>query len=317
MISGGFTFISEIVNIDGGELELTDGMIIRKAKPEEIDAFKKGILVDEPLTANYFEMEWSPVDEKGGFSGKPIENPKDWKYSGICFEGTDAILRNMQKVFNLHTFPISSACRLAYLSVDGSIAMRSSISETCENYISSFSRVPEINIDSDWIDEFRTTWSLYNQLDEEFSFINHATDSFDTLKRIPESSDLLIVGYLSIIESIITHAPRLTESLDSINHQFRNKMILLSKRFSNPIDLESFFPVSKGETNSAKREENIWKKLYHYRSNIAHGTKPDFGKELKILKNQQTVRNFLKEVAKQLMVYALEEPQFICDLKKC
>ena len=184
---------------------------------------------------------------EGAFTGKTIEDSQDWKYNGISFEGNNEKINNMQKVFNLHTCPISPACTIAYSTKDGSIASYSGLSATCEKYISNFKPLMPMTIDAGWIDEFRNIWSLYNELDEEYSFINHAIDSFDTLKRVPESSDLLIVGYLSIIESLITHAPRLAESLDSINHQFRNKMILLCKRFTHRVDLKDFFPLVKGE----------------------------------------------------------------------
>ena len=71
MISGGFTFISEILKIDGEELELTDGLMIRKATAEEIKVFKKllplgGLLESLLFRVNYFEIEWEPNDG-GGF----------------------------------------------------------------------------------------------------------------------------------------------------------------------------------------------------------------------------------------------------------
>lgn len=316
MLSSGFSFFSEIINIDGHTLDLIDGYKIRKATLEEINAFKPLLPVNAIVKYSRYEIEWQK-NGSGRHSGNFIEDIQNWKYWGVSFEGNGNERYEIGKIFNLLSNNVDLAFTVFYYSKVKKIIGHTGISPICGQLTSNPGPTPTIIIDSDWISEFEKNWTAYNKLDEEYSFINHAIDNFNSLKVISSGSDLLIVGYFSIIESLITHPPRLAESLDSINHQLRNKMILLCKRFGRTTDLEEFFPATKAENVSATKEETVWKKLYHYRSNIAHGTKPDFKKELSILKDKGTVIKFLRETVKNLIVYALEEPQFINDLKKC
>ena len=78
---------------------------------------------------------------------------------------------------------------------------------------------------------------------------------------------------------------------------------------NTPNQKTQFFPNTS--------ESAIWKKLYAYRSNIAHGSKPDFAKELLVLKDDSTAQNFLKLVVKMLLRHSLIEPQLYTDLKEC
>ena len=59
------------------------------------------------------------------------------------------------------------------------------------------------------------------------------------------------------------------------------------------------------------------KKLYGYRSALAHGTPADFKTKFQILKDPATVLNFLKEATKLTLLFAMKEPEFLADLKKC
>jgi len=136
-----------------------------------------------------------------------------------------------------------------------------------------------------------------------------AADRFFSLKSFPESSEFMVIGLFSVLESLITHAPELTEPMDSLNHQVKTKMSLLSKRFSQPLDYDFFF--GSGDVSS------IWGRLYEYRSKIAHGDDADFQKKLKLLRNPENATSFLKEAAKLLILCALREPQLISDLKQC
>ena len=86
-------------------------------------------------------------------------------------------------------------------------------------------------------------------------------------------------------------------------------MNLLSKRFERPLDYKSFFGIDSSD--------KVWGKLYDYRSHLAHGDEPDFGKRFKILQKSANAIKFLKEASKLLIKLALAEPQLISDLKQC
>ena len=54
-----------------------------------------------------------------------------------------------------------------------------------------------------------------------------------------------------------------------------------------------------------------------YRSDIAHGNIVDFEKKYKILKSTENVNSFLSEIIKNVILLAIEKPEFLSDLKKC
>lgn len=152
-------------------------------------------------------------------------------------------------------------------------------------------------------------YDLMKSIHGQYSFLDKAIKKYLALDNISPNSDLLVLGYFSIIESLITHAPRGNETLDSINHQIVNKMILLRKRFVRSLDYYEYFKEDK--------EEAIWKKLYKYRSCLAHGSTPHFDKDLMVLENKDKVFMFVLEALKLLIIASLKEPVLISDLRNC
>ena len=57
--------------------------------------------------------------------------------------------------------------------------------------------------------------------------------------------------------------------------------------------------------------------MYEYRSAIAHGVKPDFAKDLQILKSHDHALELLKETVKAVIRQVLVEPTLIHDLREC
>jgi len=146
-------------------------------------------------------------------------------------------------------------------------------------------------------------------LEKKYEFIHNSLRNFYDLRSIPEESNLLIVGYFSIIESLVAHKPRQAESLDSISSQLKNKLILLFKKFPSKVDYSYYFGKGKSHT--------IWGKLYTFRSGVAHGNEINFKGDLQILKSKHNVQLFLKEVIKNLLLLSINDPEFIKDLKSC
>ncbi len=138
-------------------------------------------------------------------------------------------------------------------------------------------------------------------------YIYKAISEFFQLKALPRQSSMIILGYFAVIESLVAHNPK--DDFDSLNHQISTKMTLLSKRFERQLDYA-------GQFGQLEREK-ILKKLYAYRSALAHGTPADFKTQFQILKDPATVLNFLKEATKLTLLFAMKEPEFLADLKKC
>ena len=117
------------------------------------------------------------------------------------------------------------------------------------------------------------------------------------------------MGIFSVIESLIAHTPRLAESLDSISHQISGKMILLDRRFEETMNRPEVF----GDVPDKK----LWKRLYYYRSKVAHGQEPSFTGDFSILGDHGTVHQFLFEKCQALLRYSIMEPQLVADLREC
>lgn len=175
--------------------------------------------------------------------------------------------------------------------------------------ISSPNAVVPMSIGQEDIEEIREISRLYAELPKDYEQIHHAVRNFELLKQIPETSELLVIGYFAIIESLVAHKPRGPENLDSTTHQVAAKLALLQKRFAKPVVSADFF----GDV----QEKKVWTKLYAFRSDLAHGNIPDFQKELRVLKDRATVTRFLKNTLKCLIVLAMKEPEFVADLKQC
>ncbi len=128
------------------------------------------------------------------------------------------------------------------------------------------------------------------------------------LKGLPHESPLRFLGYFAILESLLTHDPKPGDPYDSITRQVQKKVALLDHRFERHIDYTPF-----GDTSS----EKIWSRMYGYRSCLAHGGTPDFGRDLKVLIDHEHALNLLKETVKSTVVQALAEPQLLFDLREC
>jgi hypothetical protein len=168
---------------------------------------------------------------------------------------------------------------------------------------------PAKQIKDSEIKEITKNHALIKSAEKSYPILNKALQNFSQLKSLPRQSQLVTLGYFSIIEAIVTHKPRLNESLDSLNHQVSTKMVLLSKKFQRLLDYDSHF--------GQLEKDKVWKLLYGYRSALAHGIHADFKSEFKSLKDISNVLSFLKESVKLTLLLAMKDPEFITDLKKC
>lgn len=133
----------------------------------------------------------------------------------------------------------------------------------------------------------------------------HACKLYWSLPNLRGYNELLCLGLFAVIESLITHNPK-GES-DSISHQIAAKVKLLSNRFERGVE-HDFGSIEDGK---------LWKKLYDFRSKLAHGGKVDFRGTFQILTDAYTVQLFLEEFLRALLRFALVEPRLCMDLKEC
>ncbi len=138
--------------------------------------------------------------------------------------------------------------------------------------------------------------------------LKHLTEQLLDLDALPYKSPLLFLGYFAILESLLTHQPKQTDTIDSITRQVKQKVMLLDNRWQPRIDYSQF---------GGNKPETIWTTMYSYRSCLAHGREPDFKGNLQLLGNTDRALELLKQTVKSVLRQALLEPQLILDLQNC
>ncbi|MHB8562633.1 MAG: hypothetical protein ACYDDA_01560 [Acidiferrobacteraceae bacterium] len=317
-IKSGLAFVASHIDVEGNlPVELIPHYVFRRARDGEIDRIRETIGRFSPQVPIFAwpPYEFTFIEKERSGSNRSIEKkrlPKEqWKYWVLAFEDTSE-LEAIEYVSLLLETDLEFGFKLLYSEAKqggGNAGVR-----WAPDIVAKYASAEEVNKNARWttVDQIKsigTLYDLYKHVPEGCQFISHAVSNFSSLRSIPRRSELLTVGYFSIIESLITHKPRQAESLDSISHQVANKMILLQKKFSRTISCATYF--------SNVGEKKLWKDLYGYRSCLAHGDIPDFTEKFKTLKTHGSVVQFLRENIKELIILAMNEPEFITDLREC
>jgi hypothetical protein len=85
----------------------------------------------------------------------------------------------------------------------------------------------------------------------EHPWLQRAATMFENLNDLPEQSDSHVLGLFAIIEMMIAHNPNGKEIGDSITHQMKKKISLLTRRFDVPLDYSKFLPSPAALTSKA------------------------------------------------------------------
>ncbi len=309
-----FCFVLNPLEVTGNTpVELIANHFLQKADAEQTR------LIRNELHRNYsrhyphpaYEYEWSPEAKDGSRSSHQLTQDK-FRYWVVTFERTNIRADDLQLATNLLKNDLDFGFHFVYHNEGenaGIISGHSNISSFFESHESMFGNTGngalvldavELSVVKGYVEAIKSTEQAHLQ-------IHTAVKDFTQLKSLPRKSNLVVLGYFAIIESLVTHDPK--DDFDSLNHQISTKMSLLSKKFERQLDYKGCF----GETS----HEQAWKKLYGYRSALAHGTPVDFKTKFQILKNQFNANAFLKEAVKLTLLFAMEQPEFLADLKKC
>jgi hypothetical protein len=133
-----------------------------------------------------------------------------------------------------------------------------------------------------------------------------AVELFSRFARMPLMQVFDVLAMFMLIEMLLTHNPNDKEIGDSLTHQVRHKMPFVFERRNEQIDYSLFGDID-GDT--------IWKKLYVYRSCIAHGENADFGSKLQVLRNAETANRFLTDITRRLIRISVDDPKLSEGLK--
>ncbi len=311
-----FAFVANLLDVNCNlPFEVTEDCYFQKANSKQIEIIRKYLLA----RSEYFRHNIIPYEcfyiEENEQNCKTVKYqplpPNDWKYYILSFpEGEFKILNSLVLSANLAEIELDLGLYFFLSKENKSYGYAHRTTDIFNFYLEMQDSLPPLikSIQNKHLQEISLIYHRIQQLDATNSpNIKQAIKMLDELKHLSHYSKFNVLGLFTIIEFLITHKP--VDTGDSITRQVTTKIPLLSHRFSTKLDYSQFF----GKTD----ESTIWKKLYAYRSSIAHGGQANFAKELSVLKDDSTARKFLKLVVKMLLRHSLAEPQLYADLKEC
>lgn len=300
----GYSFVMNVgCLVDGPSYTLAPGHELRRATATEAASIKE--IFDKlagTVPVHRAEFLW---ETSHGADGRTLlEN--EWRYFVISSTGSAQVPYELSLAFELvraelevgiafHTTPIQgfgwNPARLVHF-LEGVL------------WDSSFF----IEVSASDAEEIQAIRSQLQNHDATLLDVRSLTGQLAQLKAFPHSSPLRFLGYFAILESILTHAPKPSDPYDSITRQVMRKLALLNHRFPRGMDYSAF---------GGAPEETVWKRMYGYRSQLAHGGQPQFTGEFQVLVSHNAALKLIKEAVKATIRHALSEPQLLVDLREC
>jgi|GEM_PF-4947361 len=139
-------------------------------------------------------------------------------------------------------------------------------------------------------DELTQTYTVVSKYFHSDDFLTRALLIYRLLQESPDYHDYINLNYFALLEMLVTSRPGINDP--SILKQLKVKT-------KDILDLEGF-ELNFNKYFEESSENNIWNKLYNYRSCLAHGSAVNFEKEQKKLRSQEIVFKFLKTLLKKI-----------------
>ncbi len=149
------------------------------------------------------------------------------------------------------------------------------------------------------------------------NFIN-SISLFRSLDYLPDYTPMKILGYFTVMESILTHKPDPNDPTDSISRQLKHNLKFVNGRL-NSCGRSLGFEDFEGTT-----VDTMINKLYSYRSAIAHGNSTEEFTNA-ILKKRTTepstyddlwVHDWMRRIIRRILFEAIREPEIITNLTR-
>lgn len=300
-------FVDQPMN---GKIALAPGHALRKATAQELAA------IQHIIKKVSGEMHWTPwqcdaIPKPDGGQTFELLPEDQWRYFVIEFSGNNGTVSELERALTICSREIRIGLTVLKIKVGAEILPAFIYDPgSLFQHLRALKRgsLGFVEIAESDVQQIR---SLHQQL-KAFkhdsvnleSLIQQAMD----LEALPRQSPLLFLGYFALLESMLTHQPRKTDTIDSITRQIIKKISLLDNRWQ-PRLIYGEFPGGK--------PERIWSAMYSYRSCLAHGRKPDFANELQLLRNAENALGLLKQTVRGVLRQTLVEPQLMVDLRNC
>jgi|GEM_PF-6811575 len=300
-------------------IKLLDNVILRKPNEEETALIKYLIKIynhtTTPNTCIYHHQLEFTYKKGKGLHGEPILNPENWYYWLIEFLDTKAI--NIDNVLNSLSLMKSEINWLCGTTSDYTFdknnepffwSFSGGLTRPFNMFLNSFKGNDTVLVNKDII-EFQNIFEKLNRIMEssDFSFIKRAIENYEEINIIDDWSNLKIIGYSSILETLLTDYKQKTKP---ISQQIETKSVLINSKFHEKINFHEIL----GCSNETK-ESTIINRLYKYRNDIAHGNKIDFVDKYKMFKNHRTILYCYKVLVKRIIKFGLENPEKLLEIK--
>ncbi len=298
------------------------GLTLRRATPEEILGtqveFSFRSWSERRGTSNFFNQRMPQIESGSVYSGGILENPEEWRHAVIECSDKDILFSNVNLAFSLSDADL----RMGFVCLEGNavstpfidfpmLNIRNSLGAMfVDHELPSIESLPEIR------------WNIENILSnintDLPSEIRKMAYLFSSLDNLPDSSLLKVLGYFSVIEGLLSHCPEGSDRVDSIQRQLIRNIKLLNnrlKKIGRGIAFDDFGDV---------KSETVLKKLYAFRSDIAHGGDRELSlnniSKIRIGKKTDQdgylwVHDWLRSMTKKLLLAAIMEPELVMDLK--
>lgn len=300
----GFSHVLDSLNVLAQlPFQLIPDHWLRRAEPQEVKRIKEQLTAHRDATRNY---EYAFTELGDGRRRGQLMPSAQWRYYVISYSPTNNKMRDVEYAANLLKNDISLGYSFFASGIGYDMAQISTFFDDLPGRIGISKSITD-----EELGQITTNYGLITGLDKtRYPNVSRAVADFHRTRAITDRFTLRVLSYFSIIECLLTHPPRPDDRTDSVTRQITSKMCLLSKRFQRELQYDSFFP-------NIPEPEKAWRKLYLYRSLLAHGGDIDFQQKFSTLISTDNIRSFLVETIKLLILYALEEPEFLADFQKC
>ncbi|MEQ1760779.1 MAG: hypothetical protein ABL986_20925 [Vicinamibacterales bacterium] len=292
----------------GGQtsIALKPGCQLRRATAAEVAFIKQtaqrlGALAWFPQPI--WEIEW-----KDG-AGKALPESK-WRYFVIAFMGSNEIMEDVRAAGHIARGELDCAFTAIHAKMRDSFT--SGWTQHSLRLVNDLWEFDDeklfIEITHERAAELASLCSQIAAHDSSGIDVRQHALALGDLKTLHWQSKLRFLGRFAILESLLTHPPKPSDPADSLTRQIVSKIALLDNRWKHRLDYARF---------DGAVSDRVWKAMYAYRSAAAHGDKPDFKKDLKVLKSANDASALLQDAVKAVLRHALAEPQLMLDLKRC
>lgn len=318
-----FFFIGDLLKSENGfPINLFSDLHLNRASSTQqsiIKRFIEGYTKILNFNINKYECVFTKVNE-GHIEITQITNSEEWNYLVVEYS-PHADIRRLQIIFSLCSLNLTMLFQAIYMGPNTtsgeSVPGIQNFQLRTLNYFhdSQYNHMPEVKfLNRESLEELKYINAILSKFEElKFPFIAKALNDFVSIKDISERSSFKVINCFSVLESLLTSNKSKLSNNSSLSNQLKKKINLLNNQFKDKIEFSQYFTGPDTITL-----EIIIEKLYQYRSDIAHGNLSDFEKDLHIFKTQQEkIYPFLLILLQKCLIFSLENPQLIKDLKEC